>query len=126
VFAAVSFVVAAATIAGEGVFTAGLVAGIACVSAAIPRFVSVEVVEPLFSALRYWPSITLTRVIAVIDMAEKAMRAAEPGTGSDENSTIKPVGPVVAIRGAIIGGVVEVAIGASGGRAKVDADRDLG
>jgi hypothetical protein len=117
---------AAAAIAGETVFTTGVVAGVAFVAAAVSGFVAVEVVEHFLAMLRERSSVSVMRVVAVVDVTEEAMGAMEPGTGSDEDPVGKPVRTVIAIGGAIVGRVVEVAIRAYGGPSNVDADGNLG
>jgi hypothetical protein len=61
------------------------------------------------------------RVIAVVHMAEKAVAAPEPRAGSDKYPAIEPVGAIVAIGSAIVGGVVEIPIRAIRRRSEVDA-----
>lgn len=111
-----------ATVAGEGVFSACVMAGISDMALPITRFVSVEVVESLLSAARQRTVVTLTGVIAVVHVAEEAAPAVEPGTSSNEDSAGEPVGPVVAVGRAFVGFVVEVPIGANGGHANFDGD----
>lgn len=124
VFAAA--VAAVAAIAGKGAFIAGVVARVAFVALTVPGLVAVEVVELFLAALRHRSAVTVVGIVAVINVAEEAVRAVEPGTGSEENSIGKPVWAVVAIGGAVIGGVVEVAVGAYRSWSDVNADGDLG
>jgi hypothetical protein len=78
--------VATAAVAGEGVFAARIVTSIAYVALAVARFVSVEVVEGLRSALRQGTMIAVMGIVAVIDVAVKAAVAVKPGAGSDKDS----------------------------------------
>ena len=66
------------------------------------------------------------RIVGAIDVAAKADRPMEPGSGSDEDSTGEPCWPVIAEGGASIGRVIEVAIGANGLDADVDGDLYFG
>jgi hypothetical protein len=110
----------------EGVFAAALVVGCAYVALAVTGFVGVEVVELRLTTAGKRAVVAIMRVETVIDMAVKAVRTVEPGTGSNEHAAYKPVGAVVAVGGAVIGRVVEVAVGADRRHADVDADGNLG
>jgi hypothetical protein len=70
--------------------------------------------------------IAMMRVIAVIYMAVPAVRAMEPRTCSNEYAVGEPLWPIVAIGGAIVGGVVEITIRAHRRRSNIDADGYLG
>jgi hypothetical protein len=111
---------------GEGVFRSSIVAGFAYVALPIPRLVGVEVVEALLPAARQGAIVAATRVKAVVDVTPKAGTAVKPGAGSDKHPAHKPVGPIVAVGGAVIGRIVEVPIGAHGRHSNVDADGNLG
>jgi len=119
-------VAATAAVSGEGMFAASIVTGVAYVSLAIARFISLEVVETLRAALGEWAVVTVARVKAVVDVAVEAVRSVEPRTSTKEDAANKPVGAVVAIGGAIVGSVVEVAVGAYRWHSNVDADGNLG
>src|SRR5580658_6513572 len=101
-------------ISGEGVFSLRFMASIAYVASSIPRLVSPEVVEALRSPLRHRSSVTVMRIIAVVDMAEKAVRAVKPGAGSKKHPANKP-----------IGAIVEVPVRTHGSHADVYADCNL-
>lgn len=116
----------ASAISGEGALIVRFMAGIAYVALPVTRFISLKVVEPLRAALRERSSVSVARVIAVVDVAVKAAMAVEPGAGSDKQSAHKPIGPVVAVRSAVIRSVVEVPVGTRGGFPNADADGDLG
>jgi hypothetical protein len=116
---------AAAVIPRQGAFAAGFVAGVAHVATAITCFVSMEVIEGLFAALGQRSSVTAPGIVAVIDMAKEAAGATEPWARSEEDSSIKPVGPVVPVGSAVVRGIVEVAVRANGGRPDVHSDGNL-
>jgi hypothetical protein len=94
------------------------------VATPVAGLIGVEVVERSLPVHGQWTVISTVRIKAIIDVAEKAMRAVEPWASSKKHSTGKPVGAVVAIRRAIIGSVVEVPIGAD--RFHSDANGNLG
>jgi len=113
-------------ISGKGVFGLPFMDSFAYVASPIPRLICLEVVEALRPAVRQRSTVTVMRIKAVVDMAEKAARTMEPGTSSKKHPANKPIGPIVAIRGTIIWGVVEVPVRAYGSRSDVYADRNLG
>jgi hypothetical protein len=113
---------AAAVESGEGVFPAAIVATGSYVAFPIARLVSVEVVELLFSAARHWSIVTVMRVEAVIDVAEKAGMAVKPRTSAKKHPAYKPVGPIVAIGRTVIWGIVEVPVRANGSHSNADGD----
>ena len=122
----VTAVVAATVIAGKSVLAAGIVIGRACMSAAIARFVAVEVVEGLSAPLRERSVIAVTRIEAVVDVAIEVGWTVEPVARSDEDSVHKPVGPIVAIGRALIRSVVKVAVGTDRLDSKTDGDLGRG
>jgi hypothetical protein len=73
------------------VFIVGIMTCIAYMAAAVPGLVSLKMLERLGSASGHRASVTVTRIVAVIDVAVEAVRAVEPWTGSDEESAGKPV-----------------------------------
>jgi len=113
---------AAASKSGEGMFPTCIVASVSDVALSIARFVAMEVVELPLAALGQRSVIAVMRIVAVVDVAVKAGVAMEPWACSDEDAAGKPIGAVVAVGGAIIGGVVEVAVGADGRYSDVDSD----
>jgi hypothetical protein len=116
--------VTAAVVAGEGVFPARIVTGVSNVPTSIARFVALEVVEGFRAAPRERSVIAVTRIVAVVDVAVKAGMAVEPGASSDKHTAIEPIWSVVAVGCAVVGFIVEVAIGAP--RRHANTDRDLG
>ena len=122
--ASVSGGMATAAISGERVFFGRIMAGIAYIAATVSRLISLEVVEALGSTRRQRSHISVTRIEAVVDMAEEAVRTVEPRASSDKHSAHKPIGPIVAVGSAVVGGVVEISVGTHGSDA--DLDRNLG
>ena len=101
------------TSSGQGMFRASVVAGRAYVASPIPCLVSLEVVERPRSTFRNRAVISVPRVKAVVNVAEKSVRAVEPGAGSKEYSANEPVRPIVAVRCAVVRSIVEIPIGAN-------------
>jgi len=117
---------AAAMIAGQCMLAATVMTGRTYMAMAVPRLVGVEVIEGLSAALGPWPTVSMPRVEAVVDVAIEVRRAMKPRAGSDEYSVGEPIGPIVAVRRAIIGRVVEVTVRAHRSWPEVDPDRELG
>jgi len=113
-------------ISGKRVFRLPFMAGVAYVASPIPRLVCPEVVEALRPALRQRPNVTVMRIKAVVDMAEKAVTAVKPGARSKKHPANKPVGPIVAVRSTVIWFIVEIPIRTHGSRSDVYADGNLG
>jgi len=113
-------------ISGERVFTPRVMTSLAHIASPIPRLVSLEVIEALRPALRQRSSVTVMRIIAVVDMAVKAVRAVKPGAGSKKHPANKPIGSVIAVRSTVVWGIVEVPVRAHGSRSDVYADGNLG
>jgi hypothetical protein len=67
---------------------------------------------------------SVIRIEAITDVAVKVVRAVEPRASSDEHTAVEPLGPIVSIRGAVVRGVVIVAVRAHG--LWPDIDGDLG
>ena len=106
----------------EGVFSTAIMATGSYVAFPIPRFVCVEVVESRLTAPRQRSVVAVMRVKAVVHMAVKARMAVKPRTSANKQPTDKPVGPIVAVWGAVIWGIVEVPVGANGSHSNVDGD----
>jgi hypothetical protein len=103
-------------------FAAAVMSGIAYVAAPVPRLIRMEVVERLLAALRHGTSVTMTRIIAVVDMAVKAARSVEPGARSNEHSAKEPIRPIIPVRRTTIGSIVVVSVGTDGRSSNVDGD----
>ena len=114
--------VAAAVISGKGVLVARVVVTVASVASPIARFVAVKVVELLCATLRQRSPVTVTRIVAVVDMTVKVFGAAEPAASANEHSVDEPIGPVVAVGCTVIWSVVEVPIGAHWLHSNADGD----
>src|ERR1700722_853807 len=95
---------------------------VAGVASAVARFVAMEVVEGLFAALRHRSAVAVMRVVAVVDMAVEVVLAAVPVAGANEDSAVKPVGPVVAVGRAVVGSLVVVAVRADRLHSKTNGD----
>jgi hypothetical protein len=113
-------------ISGEGVFALRIMASIAYVASPIPRLVSLEVVEALGPAPGQRSSVTVMRIKAVVDMAEKAARAVKPGASSEKHPANKPIGPIVAVWSTVVWGVIEISVRTHRSLSDVYADGNLG
>jgi hypothetical protein len=113
-------------ISRQRVFGPGFMASVAYVASPIPRLVSLEVVEALRPAPRQRSNVTVMRIKAVVDMAEKAVRAVKPGASSKKHPANKPIGPIVAVWSTVVWFIVEIPIRTHGSHADVYADRNLG
>jgi hypothetical protein len=113
---------AAAPVSGQGVFTARVMAGVSYVASAIPCLVPVEMVELVLAATRQRPIVTVVRIKAVVDVAVKTVWAVKPGASAKKHPAHKPVGPIVAVGGAVIGSVVEVPVWAHRRHANADGN----
>ena len=115
-------VAAAPLMSGQRVFVGCTMIAFDYVASAVSRLVAMEVVVGLISARRHRSFVTVTRVKPVIDMAGEVGRAVEPGASSNKHAANKPIGPVVAVRRAVVRRVVEVPIGAHGRHSNTDGD----
>ncbi len=78
---------AAATVSAlssSAVFTAPLMTGIPHVTSPVSRLVRMEVIERLLSTLGNRSPITVIRIIAIVNVAVKAVTAMKPRASSDE------------------------------------------
>jgi hypothetical protein len=117
---------AAAVISRQGMFIAAIVGSVAYVALVIMCLIRLEVVELLCPARGQRSMVTMMRIVAIVDVAIKAVVAVEPGAGSDEHPTRKPIWPVVAVGRAIIRSIVEVAIGTYRRHSNVDGNLGWG
>ena len=104
--------------------SAAYMASAANVSASITHLVSAEVIEGLISTRRTWTNVAMMWIEAVINVAAEVVGAVEPRAGSDKHAAVEPLGPVVPIWGAVVGGEVVKAIRANW--LCPDIDGDLG
>jgi hypothetical protein len=112
-------------ISGERVLRLPFMAGFAYVASSISRLVCPEVVEALCPALRQRASVTVMRIESVIDMSVKAVRAMKPRTRPKKHPANKPIRSVVAVRSAVIWGIVEISVWTYRSHADVYANRNL-
>ena len=92
------------------------------VACPISRLVAVEVVVGLISTRRHRSSVTVMRVKPVIDMAGEVFWPVEPAASSNKHAANKPIGPIVAVRRAVVWSVREIPIGANGRHSNADGD----
>jgi hypothetical protein len=104
---------------------APIVVGVSNLPMTVDGAIGMEVVEGLFAAIGEWPVVPVARIVTIINVSVPAVRTVIPGTGSDEDTAVKPIRPIVAIGGAVIGSIVKVAVRADRRPAKIDADRYL-
>jgi hypothetical protein len=104
------------------VFPASVVAGVAYVAPPVARLICVEVIEVPFAARRQRSGVTVTRIVAVIDVAVEAMRTVKPGTCSYEETAVEPIRSVIAVWRAVIGRKFVVPVRASRFRSDVNGD----
>jgi hypothetical protein len=116
----------ATPISGQRVLSLPVMASVAYVPASISRFVCMEVVEAPRPAFRQRSNVTVMRIKAVVDMAEKAVRAVKPGASSNKHPADKPIGPVITVRSTVIWGIVEVPVRTHGSRSDVYVNGNLG
>ena len=76
--------------------------------------------------MRYRTTVSVIGMIVGIDMTVEVGRAVEPWAGTDEDTTGKPLGAIVAIGRASVRSSFVVSVGAVGGDSDVDADLGLG
>jgi hypothetical protein len=114
--------ISAAMISGECVFRTCIVTGGARVTLSISSFVPLEVVELLATASRDRSMVSVARIIAIVNVAIKTVRPMEPRTSPKKHTPDKPVGPIVAIRGTVIGSVVEIPVRAHRCYANIDGN----
>ncbi len=117
--AAMSTGMAATAISGERAFTPRFMVSVAYVPSPIARLVSLEVVEALRPALRQRSSVAVMRIKPVIHMSVKAVMAVKPRACSKKHPANEPIRPVIAVRSAVIWGIVEVSVRAYGSRSDV-------
>jgi hypothetical protein len=108
--------------AGKAVFTTTIMARSAYMTLPIASLICVEVIKLLLSAARKRSTITVMRIIAVVDVAVKTVGTMKPGTSPNKQSSSKPIGPIVTVGSALIGSIVEVPIGAHGRHSNVDGN----
>ena len=103
-----------ATLRTSLVLASAIMSRIACMPSPVARLVRLEVVERTIAAIWGRSGVSVTRVVAIVNVTVEAGTAVKPRSSSDEKAAIEPVGPVVPIGGAVVRSVVIVPIGASG------------
>jgi hypothetical protein len=103
----------------------------AAVAVTVAGFVSLEgwscaTVSRYFAACGHVALVAVLRIVVVVHVAMEVGGAVEPVTGADEDAIIEPLGAVVAVRNAVVGGVVVIAVGAVGLGAEGYGDRGGG
>jgi hypothetical protein len=102
----------------------------ACVPASITHFIAFEVrgiVDTVFRS-RFFAAggerafVTVVGMEVVIYVSAEVVRTMEPATGSDEDPAIEPLRAVIAIRGAVVGRNIVVAIGTVRGGSDFDGN----
>ena len=108
--AAMSARMPTAAISRERVLTLRFMASIAYITAPISRLIALEMIESLRPAIRHRSSVPVMRIEPVIDMPVKAMRTVKPRACSKKHSAHKPIRPVVAVRSAVVRGIVKISV----------------
>jgi hypothetical protein len=107
------------------VFVMSVVTRRANVTSPISRLIPLEMSKWLRSAPRQRPSISMMRIVPVIDVAVESTRAVKPWAGANKYTADEPIRPVVAVGSAVVWGVIEVPVRAIWRRSNVHADADL-
>jgi len=118
----VALMATSASIPRQSVFAPRVMGSRAYVTFSVPRFVSLEMVEPLRATLRQRSGVAVVGVKAVVNMPVKAAMAMEPWTGADKHAADIPVGPVVAVGRTVVGSIVEVPVWAHRRHSNIDGD----
>ena len=116
---------ATAPLRSRAVFTGSVMASIPDVTLPVSRLVRMEVIERPFATLWQRSIVTATRIIAIVNVAVKAVTAVKPGASSDKKSAIEPNRSIVAIRRTAVGGVVVITVRTVRGYAYVNANLGL-
>jgi len=93
---------------------------IAYVALAVTRFVAVEVIEGLLSALRRGPVVAMSRVVSVIHVSVEAAWPMKPRACSDEQPATKPIRAIIAVGGAVVRSIIVIAVSTCGSFANID------
>jgi hypothetical protein len=70
--------------------------------------------------------VAMVRIEVIIHMAVKVAGAMKPWASPDEDSTTEPLRTIVSIGGALVGGIVIIAVGTGRGYSNAEADLGLG
>ena len=83
---------------------------------AVAHFVAFEVFDVVngsggvLAAGGIWAVVSVVRMEMIVDVAVKTLRAVEPGANADEDAAVKPLRAVVAVRSAVVGWDVIIAV----------------
>src|ERR1039458_5411509 len=99
--AAATATATASTLSSGAVFIGGTMGCGAGMPLPIPGLVPLEVGERLGPARRRRPTVAVSRIVAVIHVAVEPAPAVEPRPGSDKQSAVEPVRPIVPIGRAV-------------------------
>ena len=102
------------------VFATPVMPGSAWVAMLIVRRVCTKTAESLLPAFWHRSVVAVMRIVALVDVAIKAVRPMEPGAGPDEYSSSEPIRTIVAIGCTVIRSIREVAVGTHGSYPDVD------
>jgi hypothetical protein len=117
---------ATTVISRQGMFITAFVGSVAYVALGIMRLVSLEVVELLCPARGHRSMVAVARIIAIVDVAIKAVGAVEPWAGSNEHPARKPIGSIVAVGRTVIRSIVKVPVRAYRRHSNVDGNLGWG
>jgi hypothetical protein len=100
------------------------------VSVSVAHFVASEMLNvigatmfiEMFASMRIFTVPAVVPIEAVIDVTPESLAPVVPGTGTYKDAAGKPFRSVIAIRCAIIGRIVEIAIGTPRRRANLNGD----
>lgn len=103
------------------------------VSVAVAHFVASEMLNvvgammfiKMLAAVRIFAMPSIIAIEAIIDVTPEALAPVIPGPCADEDAAVKPLRPVVAIGCAVIGRIVEIAVGTLRRRANLNCDLRL-
>ena len=107
---------------------------VAAMSVTITHLVASEILKAsgtvmlikVFAAMRVFAVITVAAIVVPIDVTPEVAVATKPWTSAEKNAVWEPLRSVVAIRGAIVGRVIEVAVGTHGRWTDLDCNLCLG
>jgi hypothetical protein len=108
------FTATTATLRTSLVLASAFMSRIACMPSPVARLVRLEVVERAIAAIWSRSGVSVTRVVAIVNVSVEAGTAVKPRSGSDEKAAIEPVRSIVPIGGAGVRSVVIVSIRTSG------------
>jgi hypothetical protein len=95
----------------RSMFAAAVMTGITYMAMTVLCLISMKMVERLLALHRIRSVVAMARIVAVIDMPIKSVRAVKPGAGSDEHPSEKPIRTIITVGRTLVGSIVEIAIG---------------